>query len=75
MLENSKTQRKPFLKPGLGEFGQDGGIGRHTSPHFTTKRRNIINLKKKTPRTARKSPEKHPELYRNSTTKDLEKLY
>ena len=35
--------------------GQDGGIGRHTVPPRTTKRRTTTNLKTKTTRTSRNS--------------------
>ena len=44
-----------------GSSGQDGGLGRDASPHYTMMRRsNTTNLKMKTPGNARKSPRKTP---------------
>ena len=43
------------LKKNMGTSGQDGGIGRHTVPPHTTKRRTTTIYKEKTTRTDRKS--------------------
>ena len=50
-------------------YGQDGGIGRHTLPPCTTKRRTTTNLKtKKKPQNCQKI-----ELYGSLTSKELKK--
>ena len=50
--------------------GQDGGVGRYTSPHCTTKRRTTINLKIKNNQNCQKN-----NLYGSLTTKDLKKKH
>ena len=50
--------------------GQDGGVGRHTVPPCTTKRRTTTNLKTK------KQPElTEIKLYGSPTTKEIKKKY
>ena len=58
------------LKITLVASGQDGGVGRHTVPLCTTKRRTITNLKQKITRTARKS-----KLYGSLTNKEIKKKH
>ena len=50
------------------DSGQDGGIGRHTVPPRTTKRRTTTNLKTKTNQNFQKT-----KLYGSQTTKELKK--
>ena len=49
---------------------QNGGIGRHTVPPRTTKRRTITNLKTKNNQNCQKT-----ELYGSPTTKELKKKH
>ena len=58
------------LKEEFLTSGQDGGIGRHTSPTCTTIRRITTNLKTKNTQSCQKI-----ELYGSPTTKDLKKPY
>ena len=51
-------------------YGQDGGIGRHTLPPCTTKRRIKTNLKTKNNQNCQKI-----ELYGSLTTKELKKKH
>ena len=71
-LWEKHTTYKQLVKGvyGIWTSSQDGGVGRHTVPPCTTKRKTTTNLKTKNNQNCQKI-----ELYGNPTTKDLKEKH
>ena len=65
-----EEEREQRIKTYLRTSGQDGGIGRHASPPYTTIRRITTNLKTKNTQNCQKI-----KLYGSPTAKNLKKRY
>ena len=68
---NKKIKNRSFVQEfRIWTSSQDGGVGRHTAPHCTTKRRTTTNLKTKNNQNWQKI-----ELHGISTTKESKKKH